>query len=191
MRKILAWAATCATLLATSCASGPRAARRSPEEVTIERMRDLGTGLMYWLYVRSNHLTAAETQAYEEAARQRRDTEPWRPPNITVVPEIPPLGRRELERLLHPPGGSRFMEGIPRLDGWGRPIEVVGDLENLLYSQVFVIRSAGANGAFEGSSYQFGRFAQGVADDDIVWRDGFFVRWPLELEIPDAEPGLP
>jgi hypothetical protein len=41
-----------------------------------------------------------------------------------------------------------------------------------------VIRSSGADGIFSGNRYELGGFQPVDADQDLVWMDGFFIRWP-------------
>ena len=44
-----------------------------------------------------------------------------------------------------------------------------------------LIRSAGRDGQFEGDQYTIGAFEVTDYDRDIVWINGFFVRWPQKL----------
>lgn len=68
------------------------------------------------------------------------------------------------------------VERLQGLDPWGHPYEVrLGDGSQ---APTLVVRSAGANGRFEGDQYTVGTFAIGAADDDVVWADGYFLRWP-------------
>ena len=43
---------------------------------------------------------------------------------------------------------------------------------------VMTIRSAGKDGVYSGDRYEAGTFAPGDTNQDLVWLDGFFVRWP-------------
>jgi hypothetical protein len=43
------------------------------------------------------------------------------------------------------------------------------------------IRSAGRDGAFSGDTYTAGAFDPLDYDQDIVWADGVFIRWPQRL----------
>jgi hypothetical protein len=68
------------------------------------------------------------------------------------------------------------VERLEGVDPWGHAYEVrLGDGRQ---APTLVVRSAGANGRFEGDRYATGAFTSGDRDDDIVWADGFFVRWP-------------
>jgi hypothetical protein len=70
------------------------------------------------------------------------------------------------------------MQELPKTDAWGHAYEYYVDSENPLAQTVMLIRSPGRDGKFSGSVYQVGSFEPGSFDEDIVWADGFFVRWP-------------
>ena len=40
------------------------------------------------------------------------------------------------------------------------------------------VRSAGADGSFDTTTYQVGPFVATDYSQDIVWAGGFFIRWP-------------
>ena len=63
-------------------------------------------------------------------------------------------------------------------DGWGHPLEYYLNTENPTAPQVMGIRSPGRDGTFSGGRYTVGAFDPGDFDEDIVWADGTFVRWP-------------
>jgi hypothetical protein len=61
-------------------------------------------------------------------------------------------------------------------DGWKRPFEF-----RVVQSEGFAtlaIRSAGRDGVWQSGSYEAGTFARAEYDQDIVWVNGDFVRWP-------------
>ncbi|MFP5288928.1 MAG: hypothetical protein ACLGI9_24540, partial [Thermoanaerobaculia bacterium] len=70
-------------------------------------------------------------------------------------------------------------------DGWGHPYEYYLNVENPLAPQVMGIRSPGRDGEFSAVSYTVGPFDPYDFDEDIVWADGFFVRWPQAKEHAD------
>lgn len=96
------------------------------------------------------------------------------------------LSAARLADLLRPKQGKAYLDAIPRLDGWGRPLEIVGSPGNLSFGDLFAIRSAGPNGRFEGPLYARGAWSYGAAGDDLVWANGEFVRWPEGA--PAADP---
>ncbi len=72
-----------------------------------------------------------------------------------------------------------YIARVPERDAWGHDLEYFLRTDNLLAGRVMLIRSPGMDGAFSESSYKFSSFPVTEFDQDIVWADGFFVRWPL------------
>ena len=70
-----------------------------------------------------------------------------------------------------------YIQKVPAKDGWGNNYEFRGATD-LAAVQVMGIRSPGRNNSFETSSYQMGPFIATQYEQDIVWADGFFVRYP-------------
>lgn len=69
------------------------------------------------------------------------------------------------------------VERLDRLDPWGHAYEI--RLGNGTNAPTLVVRSAGPNGRFEGTRYGVGPFHEGDSADDVVWADGYFLRWPV------------
>jgi hypothetical protein len=89
------------------------------------------------------------------------------------VENLPLITRAEVEALLVP----IYVSEVPEFDPWGHEYEyrMAGDLLGPNFSS---LRSAGADGLFEGTNY-LGGYTAG-ADDDLVWRDfGWLRRQPL------------
>jgi hypothetical protein len=72
----------------------------------------------------------------------------------------------------------QYLQDVPPADGWKTPYEYYLNTGNPLAAQVMAIRSLGRNKAEEGSTYTVTSFDPTDYDRDIVWADGFFVRWP-------------
>lgn len=94
------------------------------------------------------------------------------------------LSYGQMVKLLHPLGRAVYMEDIPKTDGWGHEYEYYVN-ENVLSSAVVLIRSPGKDGVFSGNFYQTGMIPAENYDDDIVWADGYMIRWP---ENPTPKP---
>lgn len=47
-------------------------------------------------------------------------------------------------------------------------------------NQVMLIRSPGRDGVYsdQAGTYTLGAFPPGNYDEDLVWADGYFIRWP-------------
>lgn len=71
-----------------------------------------------------------------------------------------------------------YLAELPTTDGWGHDLEYRLNVADVLAQQVMAIRSPGRDGAFAATSYPVAAFAPNAFDEDIVWADGFFVRWP-------------
>jgi prepilin-type N-terminal cleavage/methylation domain-containing protein len=81
--------------------------------------------------------------------------------------------------ILHPSSSFFYMQEVPQKDGW-RYDFVYAWSGNPLASQVVAVGSGGRNGDLTGSlgTYVVGPFTPTAYDEDIVFADGFFVRWP-------------
>lgn len=73
---------------------------------------------------------------------------------------------------------KQYIETIPDIDGWKRPFNFYCNVADPHAKQVLAIASAGRDGAFAGPTYTVGAFDPTDYDQDIVWTDGFFARWP-------------
>ena len=73
---------------------------------------------------------------------------------------------------------SQYIQDIPSVDGWKGTYGFYLDTGNPLAKQVMAIRSAGRDKVMGGDTYTVGSFDPTDYDQDIVWADGFFVRWP-------------
>lgn len=93
--------------------------------------------------------------------------------NLSTIPEIT---QAELEKVMVP----KYLAELPENDGWGHAYAYQLDTVNPLNVPVMAIRSAGRDGVFSSSenSYVVGAFPSTDYDEDIVWSDGFFIRWP-------------
>jgi type II secretion system protein G len=72
----------------------------------------------------------------------------------------------------------QYLQDVPQLDGWKKEFDYYLKTTAPLDPQVMSIRSQGRNRAASGSSYTVTAFDPTDYDQDIVWADGFFVRWP-------------
>jgi general secretion pathway protein G len=74
-----------------------------------------------------------------------------------------------------------YIQDIPAYDGWKRPYDLYLDTVLPIDINVMAIRSAGQGGVVQGNSYVSGAFEPTAFDEDVVWADGFFVRWPQRM----------
>ena len=73
----------------------------------------------------------------------------------------------------------QYMQEVPNVDGWKEPYNYYLKTATPLDPQVMAIRSKGRNRTNDGGpSYSVTSFDPTDYNQDIVWADGFFVRWP-------------
>ena len=71
-----------------------------------------------------------------------------------------------------------YLQEVPYLDGWKRPYDFYLKTATPTAQQVMAIRSTGRDGTAEGTQYTVTNFEPTDYDRDVLWADGFFVRWP-------------
>ena len=74
---------------------------------------------------------------------------------------------------------DRYIQEVPLRDGWKHPFDY--RLDPLARNVAFAIRSAGRDSAFSADTYTALPFDPTDYNQDIVWADGFFVRWPQKV----------
>lgn len=136
-------------------ARGITPAEMAPHRQTVSDVDAVGGAVLAWL---SDQLGLGR-----RAARGAGTVEVGDYPQVTAA---------ELAAVLVP----TYLAAVPELDGWGNPYDYRFDPTDPLAEQVALIRSAGADGSFEGSSYQVGDTA--TLAEDLVWADGHSVRRP-------------
>jgi type II secretion system protein G len=135
------------------------ALQKTKQKKTMADCRLLGGAMMGWL---TDHVGAAAAGAQSTVV----DLGDY----VTVTPAV-------LATELVP----TYIQDIPTLDGWKRPYDLYLDTVPPIERQVMGIRSAGRGGIPAGDTYEAGAFEPTEYDEDIVWVDGFFVRWPQRL----------
>jgi len=91
----------------------------------------------------------------------------------TYSPITPALLKNELVPI--------YIQSIPDLDGWKLPYDLYLDTVPPIDENVMAIRSAGQGGVRTGDTYIAGAFEPTDYTEDLVWADGFFVRWPQRM----------
>lgn len=176
----------------------------SAQAQTVEDVRTVGTAMFTWL---TDQVGAAPRDAGSLRAVAATRSRPWMSgvdassgvwyPGLTLaalaVPVqsdgskqvvdssgIPEISWADLAKALVP----TYIGELPERDGWGHDYAYQLDVANPLNQRVMVIRSPGRDGVFSGSenSYVLGAFPSTDYDEDIVWSDGFFVRWPESMD---------
>lgn len=122
---------------------------------TLTDMRTTGTALYSWLTDQVGAAAAGQEQHVDLG-------------NYSLT------SHGAMTKLLVP----QYLEKVPQLDGWGHPYEFRVNVADLLNRQLMSIRSPGRNGKFSVDVYETGPFEPDDFDRDIVWADGYFVKWP-------------
>jgi len=74
---------------------------------------------------------------------------------------------------------SQYIQSIPALDGWKHPFAFYMNFTNPLGGVgIMAIASYGRDGVADSSDYTVTGFDPTDYDRDLVWADGYFVRWP-------------
>lgn len=130
------------------------ALQKAKQKRTMVTERNTGTAMMAWLTDVSAAAAAGQASTVDLSEYQA----------ITFT---------ELEALLV----TRYIQDLTPLDGWKNPFEyhLNGDAVAL---RAVAIRSGGRDGRFQGTVYPVTSFQITDYDQDIVWTDGYFVRWP-------------
>lgn len=128
------------------------------QKQTVQDLRNTGTAMMSWLTDQVSAAAAGQSSV------------------VVNMDAVPITQYEDLRPLLVP----RYIQYVPEKDGWGNPYEFYLNTDGLEEEEVMAIRSPGRDGAFEGDEYQAGGFPRTDYDRDIVWKDGFFARWPEE-----------
>jgi beta-lactamase regulating signal transducer with metallopeptidase domain len=86
----------------------------------------------------------------------------------------PAVSHAALSALLVPD----VVRSLPETDPWGRAYELCLHRAGAVSAYRIGIRSAGADGRAATAPYAGGPFPAERLDEDLVWIDGVFVRWP-------------
>jgi prepilin-type N-terminal cleavage/methylation domain-containing protein len=72
----------------------------------------------------------------------------------------------------------QYIQSIPTLDGWRSPYQYYLRTDNPHAQQVMLIRSLGRDKTSDATVYTVTNFDPTDYDRDVVWADGYMVRWP-------------
>ena len=137
------------------------ALQKAKQKRTMADERNVGTAFLSWVTDQASAAAAGGTSTNQwDGSLYTSKSHAW------------------LASTLHPSTTFFYMNEIPALDGW-KFSYVVGYGGNPLASQVIALGSGGRNGDMTSfGTYQVGPFTPTDYDQNIIWSDGFFVRWP-------------
>ena len=138
------------------------ALQKAKQKRTVSDVRDVGIAWMSWLTDQVGSASAGATKVYDGADFGE----------VTYV---------QLFGYLHPSSSFFYMQQVPQVDGWRYPLSF-GKAESLLASNVLIVCSGGGDGLLNDGqctrSWEVQPFVATDFTEDIVWADGYFVRWP-------------
>ncbi|HZF12079.1 MAG TPA: prepilin-type N-terminal cleavage/methylation domain-containing protein [Thermoanaerobaculia bacterium] len=123
---------------------------------TVADLRNTGTALFSWLTDQVGAAAAGEASTTVD------------------LRDYHSIDHADLVTILVP----QYLHEVPDLDGWENRYEYALNVANPLGPQVMAIRSPGRDGLADADVYTVTSFDPSDYDQDILWADGFFVRWP-------------
>ncbi len=134
------------------------AMQKAKQKRTVAEIKIVGTGLMSWLTDQTGAAAAGSTTTT----------------SAVMMSDYTPITATVLQTVLEP----NYVGQLPRLDGWKHPYDYYLNVADPTNKHVMAIRSGGLDGVATGETYTYGSFFPTDYSQDIVWTDGFFVRWP-------------
>ncbi|MBV8200124.1 MAG: type II secretion system protein [Acidobacteria bacterium] len=133
------------------------ALQKAKQKRTMGDMKIIGTAMFSWITDQSAAAAAGASASVVDLTQYGTQLTA---PNLTTV-------------LV-----SQYIQSIPTLDGWQSPYQYYLRTDNPHAVQVMAIRSLGRDKTAEGDQYTVTAFDPTDYDRDIVWADGFMVRYP-------------
>ncbi|HEX4964488.1 MAG TPA: prepilin-type N-terminal cleavage/methylation domain-containing protein [Thermoanaerobaculia bacterium] len=135
------------------------ALQKAKQKRTVADIRNTGTAMFSWLTDQVGAAAAGQTATEINLA------------DAAVYGSAKTAG--EISTFLVP----QYLQSVPDKDGWKHAYDFyVGP--NVLGKNVLAIRSNGRDTQASTDTYTVCPFDPTDYDQDIVWADGFFVRWP-------------
>ncbi|MFL6290812.1 MAG: type II secretion system protein [Thermoanaerobaculia bacterium] len=132
------------------------ALQKAKQKRTVADMRNAGTAMFSWL-------TDQVGAAAAGAAATDVDLSKYTASDAATVASV-----------LVP----QYLQSVPAKDGWKKDFSYWLETTEVLKAQVMAIGSGGRDASTPSGSYTVAGFDPTDYDQDIVWADGFFVRWP-------------
>ena len=139
------------------------ALQKAKQKRTVADMRNTGTAWMSWLTDQIGAASAGDSKSYDASGYDE----------VTY---------QTLFGYLNVPSSNTFfyMQEVPEFDGWGNTY-AFSQNSNLVSTAVITVAASGRDGQFsEGprANWTVGPFVATDYNSDIIWADGYFVRWP-------------
>lgn len=141
------------------------ALQKAKQKRTVAELRNVGTAWMSWL--------TDQVGAAASGAAKNYDATGFSEPSYV-----------ELFGYLHPESTFFYMQEVPQFDAWSYPLRF-GQADSLVASNVLILCSGGGDGVLIDDTctknYEVGAFVATDFAQDLVWADGYFVRWPTSV----------
>jgi len=138
------------------------ALQKAKQKRTISDLRNTGNAWMSWLTDQVGAASAGAAKNFNAATHEN-------------------LAYDALYGYLRPTDTFFYMQEIPQLDGWRNPL-LFGQGANLLLSSTMSIYAACRDSVNtykpKTATIDVTGFLATDYDQDIIWADGYFVRWP-------------
>lgn len=140
------------------------ALQKAKQKRTVADIRNTGSAWMSWLTDQVGAASAGAAKVYNATS-------------------FDVLDYATLFSYLRPSDTFFYMQEVPQIDGWGHEYEFALN-EDIVSPTVVILQSTGQGGEQAGGSGGINRewsvepFIATDYDQDIVWADGYFVRYP-------------
>ncbi len=136
------------------------ALQKAKQKRTVADMRNAGTAMFSWLTDQVGAAAAGATATDVDLSVANYGS--------------PMTGGAAVSTLLVP----QYLQAVPEKDGWKNSYSYYMNTANVLARTVLAVRSTGRDNKTSADAYTVAGFDPTDYDQDIVWADGFFVRWP-------------
>jgi len=133
------------------------ALQKAKQKRTVADMRNIGTAMFSWLTDQVGAASAGGTVDLDSYT------------GASTVSDI-------AAQLV-----SQYVQDVPSIDGWKGSYFYRLDTGNPLNAQVMAIASGGRDKSTPGGLYSVAAFDPTDYNQDIVWADGYFARWPQKI----------
>ncbi len=139
------------------------AIQKAKQKRTIADLRNTGTAWMSWLSDQVGAASAGSAKTYDAS-------------------QLEAVSYAELFGYLHPADTFFYMQEVPQHDGWSYTI-AYAQAPSLSDANVLILGSGGRDGSLSAVTgvWAVHPFLTTDYDQDIVWADGYFVRWPDQV----------
>jgi prepilin-type N-terminal cleavage/methylation domain-containing protein len=133
------------------------ALQKAKQKRTVADERDWGVAAMSWL---TDQVGAAAAGA-----------------SVTLTDWTGTSSQANITTALTP----RYIQIVPQRDGWKNDFYYRLDTSNPLADRVALVFSGGRDGTAIPDTVTAGNFDPTNYDEDIIWADGYFIRWPEKI----------